>query len=52
MALVVGALGTGLLHRHQLASWFDLFPGPRGDTRLIAYLCEHWYGGRKLSPIR
>jgi hypothetical protein len=42
-ALLVGALGTWLLHRHQFASGFDLFPGPRGDTRLTAYLCEHWY---------
>lgn len=29
--------------RQQFSSGFDLFPGPRGDTRLIAYLCEHWY---------
>ncbi len=43
LALVVGALGLWLAHRHQFASAFDLFPGPRGDTRLIAYLCEHWY---------
>jgi hypothetical protein len=42
-ALAVGVLGIWLLHRHQFASSFDLFPGPRGDTRLIAYLCEHWY---------
>jgi hypothetical protein len=43
LALLLGALATWLLHRHQFASGFDLFPGPRGDTRLIAYLCEHWY---------
>ncbi len=43
LALVVGAVGIGLVHRHQFSSGFDLFPGPRGDTRLIAYLCEHWY---------
>jgi hypothetical protein len=42
-ALAVGALGLWLAHRHQFSSGFDLFPGPRGDTRLIAYLCEHWY---------
>jgi hypothetical protein len=42
-ALLVGALGTWLVHRFQFASSFDLFPGPRGDTRLTAYLCEHWY---------
>jgi hypothetical protein len=54
-ALAVGLLGIWLLHRHQFASGFDLFPGPRGDTRLIAYLCEHWYQalhgkGELLSP--
>lgn len=42
-ALLVGALGTWLVHRYQFASGFDLFPGPRGDTRQTAYLCEHWY---------
>jgi hypothetical protein len=42
-ALLIGALGTWLLHRHQFASGFDLFPGPRGDTRQTAYICEHWY---------
>jgi hypothetical protein len=43
LALAVGMLGLRLQHRHQFSSGFDLFPGPRGDTRLIAYLCEHWY---------
>jgi hypothetical protein len=43
LALAVGALGIWLVHRHQFSSGFELFPGPRGDTRLIAYLCEHWY---------
>ena len=43
LALAVGAVGLWLQHRHQFLSGFDLFPGPRGDTRLIAYLCEHWY---------
>ena len=43
LALVMGALGIALVYRHQFSSGFDLFPGPRGDTRLIAYLCEHWY---------
>ncbi len=42
-ALLVGLLVTILLHRHQVASGFDLFPGPRGDTRQTAYVCEHWY---------
>lgn len=55
LALSVGVLGTWLQHRHQFFSGFDLFPGPRGDTRLIAYLCEHWYQtlrghGEPLSP--
>ncbi len=43
LALVIGALGIALVYRHQFSSGFDLFRGPRGDTRLIAYLCEHWY---------
>ena len=43
LAVAVGALGLWLEHRHQFSSGFDLFPGPRGDTRLTAYLCEHWY---------
>jgi hypothetical protein len=43
LALAVGALGLWLEHRHQFSSSFELFPGPRGDTRLIAYLCEHGY---------
>jgi hypothetical protein len=56
LALLVGALGTWLVHRHQFASGFDLFPGPRGDTRLVAYLCEHWYQALRrqtelLSPL-
>ncbi len=43
LALAVGALALWLEHRRQFSSGFDLFPGPRGDTRLIAYLCEHGY---------
>jgi hypothetical protein len=43
LALAVGTLGLWLEHRHQFSSNFDQFPGPRGDTRLIAYLCEHGY---------
>jgi len=42
-ALLVGGFATILFHRHQFASGFDLFPGPRGDTRVSAYVCEHWY---------
>jgi hypothetical protein len=42
-ALLVGVVVTVCVHRHQFRSGFDLFPGPRGDTRLSAYVCEHWY---------
>src|SRR2546426_1479090 len=43
LALAVGALGTWQVYHFQFSSGFDLFPGPRGDTRLTAYLVEHWY---------
>lgn len=43
VALAVNTLATCLVYRAQFASAFDLFPGPRGDTRQIAYLVEHWY---------
>lgn len=43
LALLVGALGTWQFHIVQFASRFDLFPGDRGDARLVAYLLEHWY---------
>jgi hypothetical protein len=39
----VGAAATFQVYHSQFASGFDLFPGPRGDTRLCAYLIEHWY---------
>ena len=39
----VGATSTFQIYHHQFASGFDLFPGPRGDTRQSAYLIEHWY---------
>src|SRR2546428_3533431 len=55
VALAVGALGTWQIYHFQFSSGFDLFPGPRGDTRLTAYLVEHWYQvllgrGDLLSP--
>src|SRR5712692_9421058 len=43
LALTTGALGTWQVYHFQFSSGFDLFPGPRGDTRLTAYLVEHWY---------
>jgi hypothetical protein len=42
-AVAVGALATSQVHRFQFSSHFDLFPGPKGDTRLTAYIVEHWY---------
>jgi len=51
----IGMLGMWQVYHSQLSSGFDLFPGPRGDTRLSAYLIEHWYQvlsghGDLLSP--
>jgi hypothetical protein len=42
-ALAVGLAGMAIVYHVQLVSGFDRFPGPRGDTRLIAFLAEHWY---------
>ena len=42
-ALIIGAAVAWHVYRFTLASGFDLFPGPRGDTRLTAYLVEHLY---------
>ena len=39
----VGTAATFQVYHSQFASSFDLFPGPRGDTRQSAYLIEHWY---------
>src|SRR5512141_2032905 len=55
VALGASALGTWLLYHVQFSTGFDLFPGPKGDTRLTAYLLEHWYQvlsghGELLSP--
>jgi hypothetical protein len=41
--LLVGFIGTWLFHITQFASRFDIFPGDRGDGRLVTYLLEHWY---------
>ena len=41
--LAVGVMATFQVYHYQIASGFDLFPGPRGDTRQSAYLIEHWY---------
>lgn len=54
-AVAVGGVGLWQLYSAQFQSGFDRFPGPRSDTRLIAYLLEHWYqtiSGRSslLSP--
>ena len=42
-ALAVNTIATWQIYRAQFLSRFDLFPGPRGDTRLTVYLVEHWY---------
>jgi hypothetical protein len=52
---MVALLGIWQVHHFQFSSGFDLFPGPRGDTRLTAYLLEHCYQfllghGELLSP--
>ena len=41
--LAVNTIATWQIYRAQFLSRFDLFPGPRGDTRLTVYLVEHWY---------
>jgi len=41
--MAVGMLGTAAFHVVQFASGFDLFPGDRGDARLVAFLLEHWH---------
>ena len=43
VALVVGMFGTLQFHLPQFASRFDVFPGDRGDGRLVPFLLEHWY---------
>ena len=42
-ALALNSIATWQIYRAQFLSRFDLFPGPRGDTRLTVYLAEHWY---------
>lgn len=43
LPFLVGILGTWQFHIVQFSSRFDLFPGDRGDARLVAYLLEHWF---------
>jgi hypothetical protein len=43
VAVVVGVAAVAVQYHVELTAGFDLFPGAPGDTRLIAYLCEHWY---------
>ena len=43
LVVVVGILGLWQFHIPQFASKFDIFPGDRGDARLVAYIMEHWY---------
>ena len=41
-AVAIGVLTLWQFHIPQFASKFDLFPGDRGDSRLVACLMEHW----------
>jgi hypothetical protein len=41
--LAVGAAATWQVYHFQFSSHLDLFPGPNGDSRLTAYVVEHWY---------
>ena len=43
LAIAIGILGLWQFHIPQFASYFDKFPGDRGDARLVAYIMEHWY---------
>ena len=43
LVIAVGLLCLWQFHIPQFASQFDIFPGDRGDARLVAYIMEHWY---------
>lgn len=43
LAVLLGLAGTAQFHLPQLVSRFDMFPGDRGDARLVTFLLEHWY---------
>lgn len=43
LAIAIGIIGLWQFHLPQFTSNFDIFPGDRGDARLVAYLMEHWY---------
>lgn len=43
VAVAVGLIGLWQFHLPQFASRFDVFPGDRGDGRLVPFLLEHWY---------
>ena len=43
MVIALGLLALSLFHIPQFSSNFDIFPGDRGDARLVAYIMEHWY---------
>ena len=43
LVIAVGLLCLWQFHIPQYTSNFDIFPGDRGDARLVAYLMEHWY---------
>lgn len=53
--VLVWTVGAAVFFRVQLSSGFNKIMGDDGDTRLIVYLCEHWYRlfggvGRWRSP--
>ena len=43
LVIAIGFLCLWQFHIPQFSSNFDIFPGDRGDARLVAYLMEHWY---------
>lgn len=43
LILAIGFVALSQFHIPQFASKFDVFPGDRGDARLVAYVMEHWH---------
>ena len=43
ITLLLAIAGTVQYHSAQFLSWFDTFPGDRGDARGFVYFLEHWY---------
>ncbi len=43
-AAAAGLLLTLLINYHSFLTNFNLVPGDEGDTRLVVFTLEHWYG--------